>query len=114
MIRRQRALGVLCGLIFTQTFIRGCFSVFVVDFAIQLLDLGESGVGLLTAAFGFGAVLGSFVAALLIGRTGFARYLGARHRALGASVRTARALCRRPASPSPCWPSWGSPTRSWT
>ena len=77
VIRRQRALGVLCGLTFTQSFIRGCFNVFVVVIAIQLLDLGEPGVGLLTAAFGFGAVLGSFVAALLIGRTGFARYLGA-------------------------------------
>ncbi len=76
VIRLQPAVGVLCALFCTQTFTRGCFSVLAVVISIQLLDLGESGVGLLMAAFGGGAVVGSFVSALLIGRTGFARWFG--------------------------------------
>jgi Cyclic nucleotide-binding domain/Major Facilitator Superfamily len=76
VVRRQPAVGVLCFLFCTQTFTRGCFSVFAVVISIELLDAGESGVGVLTAAFGLGAVFGSFVAALLIGRAGFARWFG--------------------------------------
>jgi len=36
--------------------------------ALQLLDMGQSGVGLLNAAIGVGGVLGSVVAAALVGR----------------------------------------------
>jgi MFS family permease len=60
-----------------QTFTRGCFTVFSVIIAIELLQTGEAGVGVLTAGFGAGAVLGSFVAAaILVGNAPFARWTG--------------------------------------
>ena len=76
VIRQQPAVGVLCLLFCVQTFTRGSFSVFAVVISIRLIDTGEAGVGVLTAAFGLGAVVGSFTASLLIGRTGFARWFG--------------------------------------
>jgi Cyclic nucleotide-binding domain len=51
--------------------------VFSVVIAIEILDTGEAGVGVLVAALGAGAVLGSFAsAALLIGDAPFARWSG--------------------------------------
>jgi len=50
-----------------QTFTRGCLNVFLVVVAIDLLGAGEPMVGLLTAAVGAGAVLGS-VSALMYAR----------------------------------------------
>ena len=58
-----------------QTFTRGCFAVFSVVVALRLLGLPESGVGLLTAAFGAGAVLGSFGVSLLVRTSNFGRWL---------------------------------------
>jgi MFS family permease len=49
-----------------QTFTRGALSVFTVVVAIDLLEIGEPGVGTLTAAVGAGAVVGSLVASLLV------------------------------------------------
>jgi MFS family permease len=76
VVHRLPSVRVLCVLFCTQTFTRGCFSVFAIVVSIQLLDTGEAGAGVLTAAFGLGAVLGSFAASLLIGRAGFARWFG--------------------------------------
>ena len=58
-----------------QTFTRGCFAVFSVVVALQLLGLPNSGVGLLTAGFGAGAVFGSFAVSLLVRSSGFGRWL---------------------------------------
>ena len=58
-----------------QTFTRGCFAVFSVVVAFQLLGLRDSGVGLLTAGFGAGAVLGSLATSLLVRSSGFGRWL---------------------------------------
>jgi MFS family permease len=58
-----------------QTFTRGCFAVFSVVVALQLLGLHDSGVGLLTAGFGAGAVLGSLAISLLVRSSAFARWL---------------------------------------
>ena len=54
------------GLAVAQTLIRGALTVLTVVVAIDLLDTGEPGVGLLTAAIGAGAVLGSLAASLLV------------------------------------------------
>lgn len=62
----RRDLALLIGLACSQTFTRGCLNVFAVVIAIDLLDMGESGVGLLTAAVGGGAILGSLGASLLV------------------------------------------------
>ena len=72
-ITGSRDVAVLASLFWAQTFTRGCLTVFSVVVAIDLLGLGESGVGLLNGAVGAGAVLGSLGAALLVG----SRRLGA-------------------------------------
>ncbi len=75
-IAADRALTVLTALTTLQTFVRGALTVFSVAVAIQLLHGGNAGVGILTAAVGVGAVVGSVSAALLIGRGGLARWFG--------------------------------------
>jgi MFS family permease len=62
----RRDLALLIGLACSQTFTRGCVNVFAVVIAIDLLDMGEAGVGVLTAAIGVGAILGSLGASLLV------------------------------------------------
>lgn len=47
---------------------RGALTVLVVAAAIDLLGLGDAGVGLLTAAVGFGGLVGSAAAVGLVGR----------------------------------------------
>ena len=55
------------GLAAAQSFTRGALTVLTVVVAIELLGTGEPGVGILTAAIGAGAVLGSLAASLLVG-----------------------------------------------
>lgn len=76
LIRRDASVAVLTLLACLQAFTRGCLTVFSVLVALELLGTGEAGVGILTAAFGVGAVLGSFATSLLTGRSGFARWFG--------------------------------------
>lgn len=74
---RERDLRRTTALFCLQTFTRGCFTVFSVVIAIELLGTGEAGVGVLAAALGAGAVLGSFAAGgVLIGDAPFARWSG--------------------------------------
>ncbi len=51
-----------------QTFVRGLLTVLIVVAAIDLLDMGDPGVGLLTAAIGLGGVVGAIAAITLAGR----------------------------------------------
>ena len=55
---------LLVRLTLTQAATRGCFSVLVVVLAIDVLDAGDGGVGVLTAAVGAGAVVGSLAVSL--------------------------------------------------
>jgi predicted MFS family arabinose efflux permease len=66
-VARNRDLALLVGLASVQTFTRGALTVFTVVVALDLLQMGESGVGTLTAAVGAGAVLGSGAVSLLVG-----------------------------------------------
>jgi MFS family permease len=75
IVDRSPSIRLLTALGCTQTFTRGCFAVFAVVVALQLLGLHQSGVGVLTAGFGAGAVLGSFAASLLVRSSGFGRWL---------------------------------------
>ncbi len=75
-IAADRALRLLTALTTLQTFIRGALTVFSVVVAIGLLGRGSAGAGLLTAAVGAGAILGSLAVALLVGRGGLARWFG--------------------------------------
>jgi MFS family permease len=61
-------LRLLTGLYSGQALVGGAFNVLVVVSAIELLDLGEAGVGWLNAAFGVGGLLGAVVALALIAR----------------------------------------------
>ena len=75
-IVRNRDLALLNGLAIAQTFTRGALTVFTVVVALDLLRIGEPGVGTLTAAVGAGAVIGSLVASLLVGSRRLARWFG--------------------------------------
>ena len=67
-IFREPGLRVLVALLAAQTFVAGALNVLIVVTALQLLDLGEDGVGFLNSAVGIGGLVGALVAALLIGR----------------------------------------------
>ena len=73
---RNRDLALLNGLAIAQTFTRGALTVFTVVVALDLLRIGEPGVGTLTAAIGAGAVLGSLTASLLTRSRRLARWFG--------------------------------------
>jgi MFS family permease len=51
-----------------QPFVRGALTVLIVVASIELLGLGDPGVGLLNAAIGLGAIVGSVGTILLVGR----------------------------------------------
>jgi MFS family permease len=61
------SLRVLVGLFTAQTFVAGAVQVYVVVSAIELLDLGDAGVGYLNSALGVGALAGGVLAFSLAG-----------------------------------------------
>ena len=61
-------LRLIAGLMAAQTVVAGASLVFEVSIALDLLDLGESGVGLLSSVLGVGGIIGGFVALLLARR----------------------------------------------
>ncbi len=65
-IAGDRRLGLITALGLAQTFTRGCLIVFTVVVAIDLLDTGDAGVGVLNAAIGAGGVLGSVFAFAIV------------------------------------------------
>jgi MFS family permease len=64
---RDPSLRVMMGLLTAQTAMFGALQVFIVVIAIQLLDLGDAGVGYLNAAIGIGAFIGAVGALALTG-----------------------------------------------
>jgi hypothetical protein len=58
----------IVGMFVVQRFVRGAMTVLVVAAAIDLLGMGDAGVGVLTAAMGLGGVIGGLVAVALVGR----------------------------------------------
>jgi MFS family permease len=75
-IAAQRDVTMLFGLGAVQAVTRGALNVFIVVVAIELLETGEPGVGVLTAAVGIGAVVGSLGASVLVGSRRLAAYTG--------------------------------------
>jgi len=61
--------ALLVGILAVQTLVRGVLSVLIVVGAIQLLGMGEQGVGFLNAAIGAGGFVGALSAVALVGRT---------------------------------------------
>jgi MFS family permease len=67
VVVRSPRLRVMFVLLSAQTLSRGALSVFSVLVAVDLLGMGEPGVGTLTAAVGAGAILGSVFASMFVG-----------------------------------------------
>ncbi len=63
----ERRLRILVGLYGAQTLAAGILRVLLVVTALQVLDLGPSGVGFLNSAIGIGALVGMLVMLTLIG-----------------------------------------------
>lgn len=66
-VARDADVALIIALAAAQSLTRGALTVLTVAVAIDLLGTGEPGVGVLTAAIGAGAVLGSLGASLLVG-----------------------------------------------
>lgn len=64
---------LIIGLFASQTLVRGLLNVLLVVTAFHLLDLGESGVGFLNAAFGAGGLLGGIAGLGLVSLRRLAR-----------------------------------------
>jgi MFS family permease len=75
-IALEKRLRVLVALYAAQTMVAGALSVLVVVTALDLLDQGNSGVGLLNAACGIGGLVGAIVAFALVGRKRLAADFG--------------------------------------
>ena len=75
-IFHNRDLRLVIGLYCAQTVVSGASVVFGVAIALDLLKLGNSGVGLLDAGLGVGGLIGGVVALLLAGRGKLARDFG--------------------------------------
>jgi len=71
-VGREPSLRVLIGLFTAQTLVAGALAVYTVGLAIDVLGLGDGGVGYLNAALGVGALVGGVFALALTG----ARRLG--------------------------------------
>jgi MFS family permease len=75
-IAREGGLRLLVGLFAAQTLVYGALSVLLVVCALELLDLGESGLGYLYSALGVGGVVGALLGAALVGRRRLATAFG--------------------------------------
>jgi MFS family permease len=71
-IGSEPGLRVVAGLWAAHWLVAGAVHVLLVAAALELLDLGESGVGLLSAAIGVGGMVGTFVALGLVTGEGLA------------------------------------------
>ena len=69
-------LRLIIGLYGAQTLVAGALNVLLVVMSLQLLDLGQSGVGFLAAAVGIGGLIGAVVALALVGRQRLATDFG--------------------------------------
>jgi hypothetical protein len=76
-----------------QRFVRGVITVAFVPAAYDLLGLGDSGVGILTSAIGFGGLLGGVVALGLVSRQRLAPAFAAGLIAWGAGIVAGRRSC---------------------
>jgi MFS family permease len=68
-LRDHPHAALILGLLGTQTLVRGLLSVLLVVVAIELLTIGEEGVGFLNAAIGAGGLIGAISAVTLVGRS---------------------------------------------
>jgi MFS family permease len=67
-IAREPRLRLFVALFTAQALVDGALSVLVVVLALETLDIGAAGVGVLNSAAGVGGLVGAVVAAALVGR----------------------------------------------
>jgi MFS family permease len=75
-IGKDRNLRLIIGLYGAQTLVVGALNVLIVVTALELLDLGDAGVGFLNSAVGVGGLLGAVAAFALVGRQRLASDFG--------------------------------------
>ncbi len=76
VILGDRDLRLLIGLYCGQTVVAGASLVFTVSIALDLLNIGRSGLGFLDATLGVGGLIGGFLALVLAQRGRLARDFG--------------------------------------
>jgi hypothetical protein len=75
-LARESRLRFLVGLYSAQTLVAGALNVLVVVVALELLEVGEPGVGYLNSAVGVGGLAGAVLALALVGRRRLAADFG--------------------------------------
>jgi MFS family permease len=75
-IWRDPNLRVIVVLYGAQTLVAGALNVLIVVTALELLDIGQAGIGFLNSAVGIGGLIGGFAAAALVGRRRLASDFG--------------------------------------
>ncbi len=75
-IHADPRLRLVVGLYCAENLVAGSLNVLIVVSALQLLDLGNSGVGILNGAIGAGGIVGALIAAALLGRRRIASDFG--------------------------------------
>ena len=68
-VRGDARMRLILAFFSAQTFVDGALTVLLVATAIDLLDLGEAGLGLLSSAVGIGGLIGVAASATLAGRS---------------------------------------------
>jgi hypothetical protein len=76
-IRADPQLRLIVGLYCAENVVTGSLNVLIVIAALRLLNLGDSGVGVLNASVGIGGLIGALGAAALLGRRHMASAFGA-------------------------------------
>ena len=71
-LRRRTPAAAVMGSFFAQTAVRGALTTYLAVVSIELLGMGDAGVGILGAAIGVGGLLGALVALALGARRGLA------------------------------------------
>lgn len=67
-IARDSRLRLIVGLYGAQTLVAGALNVLIVVMALELLDMGNAGIGFLNSAVGIGGLVGGFAALALLSR----------------------------------------------
>jgi hypothetical protein len=75
-VASEARVRLIVGLSAAQMLVAGAFNVLVVAAALDLLDLGEAGVGWLNSAVGIGGIVGTVAALTLVGRERLASDFG--------------------------------------
>ena len=67
-IAQDARLRLIVGLYGAQTLVAGALNVLIVIVSLELLDMGEAGIGFLNSAIGVGGLIGGFAAMTLLTR----------------------------------------------